>query len=622
MKSFLPTSGSARRSLLVLAAGALPALLSAQPATVRLAPVIVTATRTANDPVTIGSAVDVVSSEDLARRQQDTLAAALGGLPGAPLFASGATGATTSLFLRGANSNQTLFLVDGIRLSDANADYNVFLGGAALGAGTSLEVARGPQSTLYGGEAIGGVVAIRSERGEGPGRTTLAVEGGSFGTVSGSAASTGHSGPWGYNFSVNAGHTDNEQANNTFGTTGANARIDRHVSDSVDVGATARWFHSEYGDPGSRFTNDPDDSNRENNGLVTFFADVRPAPGWSIHAIVGGQDRRFVSDGSFGAPFNTTAVTTNRRGVLDAQVTYSGLARHRFTAGTTAESTHTRNTGFGAINRRQTSLAFFAQDEFSPVDTVNLTAGLRSDDFDTFGRATTGRLTAAWQVVPKQLKLRTSYGTGFRSPSFLDLYGQHPFYFGNPNLKPEHARGWDAGVDYYLPAARGVVSATWFQTNYNDLIAGTNVGFRSTVQNLARARTRGIEWSAQASPFRAWETRLSYTYLEAEVVTNGFQLLRRPRHSAAADVWHDFGGGFTAGAGINFAADWRDNDAATFITIDGKDYAVARLYAAWQVKPDLTIKVRLENLLDRQYEAVNGYPAPGFGAFGGVEWRF
>ena len=637
MKSFLPTSGSARSCLFVLVAGALPALLAAQSDTVRLGPVVVTATRTANDPLAIGSAVDVITSEDLARRQQDTLAAALGGLPGAPFFASGASGATTSLFLRGAYSNQTLFLVDGLRLNDANADSNVFLGGAALGAGTSLEVARGAQSTLYGSDAIGGVVAIRSERGTGPNQTSLSTEAGSFGTVRGAFSTIGAANGWGYNLSLNAGHTNNDRVNNAFGTAGANARIDRRVSDSTDVGATARWFHGEYGDPGSRFTNDTDDATREDNLLVTVFADTRPAPGWSVHATAGGQDRRFVTAASFGAPFNTTAITTNRRGVLDAQTTYAGIAHHRFTAGATAESTQTRNTGFGAINRHQTSLAFFAQDEFSPTDTVNLTAGLRSDDFDTFGRATTGRLSAAWQVVPRGVKLRTSYGTGFHAPSFLDLYGQSPFYVGNPNLKSERARSWDAGIDLYSANRSASTSLTWFENRYADLITGNFAVSPSTVANVARARTRGLEWSTQATIVAGWEARISSTYLETVNRTTGDRLLRRPRQSGTADLWHDFRNGLSAGAGISVAAGRRDLDARTFATIDAEDYTVARLYAAWQInrggvtasarpgihpaKPDLTIKVRLENLLDKQYEPVNGYPATGFGAFGGVEWR-
>src|SRR5207253_1870717 len=160
-----------------------------------------------------------------------------------------------------------------------------------------------------------------------------------------------------------------------------------------------------------------------------------------------------------------------------------------------AEGNHTRNTGFGNINKKQGLLAVFAQDEFSPADNVHFTAGLRDDDFDTFGRATTGRATAAWLVVPKTLKLRASYGTAFRSPSFLDLYGQSAFYTGNPNLRPERARGGDAGADYYFAQGRGTLSATWFQTDFTDLIASTP-DFRSEI-NIQRARTHGVEFSAR-----------------------------------------------------------------------------------------------------------------------------
>jgi hypothetical protein len=127
----------------------------------QLDPVVTTATRTATAPQSIGSVVDLLSGAELARRQANTLAQALGAVAGAPHFASGASGAISSLFLRGSNSNQTLFLVDGLRLNDPNTDYMVFLGGACVGACDSLEIGHGPQSTLYGGEAVGGVVSLR-----------------------------------------------------------------------------------------------------------------------------------------------------------------------------------------------------------------------------------------------------------------------------------------------------------------------------------------------------------------------------------------------------------------------------------------------------------------------------
>jgi vitamin B12 transporter len=245
---------------------------------------------------------------------------------------------------------------------------------------------------------------------------------------------------------------------------------------------------------------------------------------------------------------------------------------------------------------------------------------LRNDDFDTFGRATTGRGTAVWLVANRALKLRVSYGTAFRSPSFLDLYGQSAFYIGNPNLRPERARGWDTGIDYYLPQRRGTLSVTWFDTRFTNLIAST-ANFRS-VENIQRARTRGAEVSAQVALSERASMRAGYSYLEAENLTAGVRLLRRPRHRLNLDAWHDLGRGLSVGAGLAFNAQREDVDARTFGTVDGEDFTVVRLYGAWQWSPGLALKARLENLFDERYEEVNGYPALGFGAFAGIEWRF
>ncbi|HVU22714.1 MAG TPA: TonB-dependent receptor [Opitutus sp.] len=612
----------------VLGIGALAALSFARGQTSAevLEPIVVSATRTPSAPQTLGTAVDFISADELAREQIGSLAQALGGVAGAPPFASGAPGAVSSLFLRGVNSNQTLFLVDGMRLNDPNADYQVFLGGACVAACDNLEVAHGPQSTLYGGEAVGGVISLAAQRGHGAPTASVAAEAGAFGTVQGALAAQGERGPWAYNVSTRGGHTDNARPNNSFDSATTSLRLDRQLTDRLAIGGTVRWFHGAYADPGDRYTDDPNNEEREDNVLATAFAEVTFADAWNAHFLLGGQDRRFVSDNPepnppYASPAQRTLVT-NRRAVLDWQNTFTGFERHRITGGFTAEANHTRNTGFGDVNEKQSLLAFFAQDEFAPTDSVFLTAGLRNDDYDTFGRATTGRATAAWLVVPKALKLRASYGTAFRSPSFLDLYGQSAYYVGNPDLKAERARGWDAGADYYLPGRRGVVSATWFETDFRDLIAYDFTVFPATVMNVERARTRGLEVSAQAGFAGVAEGRVSYTYLEADNLTLDARLLRRPRHAFNASAWHVFGGGVSAGAGVTFAAGRQDVDAATFATIDAEDYTVVRLFAAWQVNDRLALKARIENLLDERYEEVNGYPALGFGAFGGVEWKF
>ena len=140
--------------------------------------------------------------------------------------------------------------------------------------------------------------------------------------------------------------------------------------------------------------------------------------------------------------------------------------------------------------------------------------------------------------------------------------------------------------------------------------------------NIERARTRGLELSAQTSLAGAVEVRFAYTYLEADNLTQGIRLLRRPRHSFNADVWHEFGRGFSLGAGVVHVADRRDVDAATFETIDAEDYTVVRVYAAWEINERLTVKARVENLFDEKYEEVNGFPALGVGVYAGVAWKF
>ncbi|MDI1321008.1 MAG: TonB-dependent receptor [bacterium] len=616
MKATIPAS--LRRLLFI--AGLVPAaaaLAQTGPDTEKLSTYVVTATRTPIAVTTAGTAIDTISGAE----QLTSLLGALRSVPGAPASASGASGAVTSLFLRGSNSNQTLFLVDGLRFNDPNTDYSFALGGTCVGACDSLEVAHGPQSTLYGGEAVGGVVSLRGTRGSGAAHGSVAAEAGSFGTVQGALnAQAGDQGS-AWTFSAAGGHTDNARPNNSFDSATYALRYDRKLSDGVAVGATWRGFLAKFGDPGDRYTNDPDNEDRESNQLATIFADLTHAPDLTSHVVLGGQDRRFVSDnpGPFG---HQVTLVKNRRAVLDWQSTYTPSAQHRLTGGFTGELNTTRNTGFGNINQRQQLLAFFLQDEWTPVERLYLTAGLRRDDFDTFGRATTGRATAAWLTHDSRLKFRASYGTGFRAPSFLDLYGQSAFYVGNPNLRPEKAGGWDAGADYYLAANRGTLSATWFQTDFDNLITFDFAVFPGTVKNVGRARTRGVELAAKLDLPGALKARFAYTRLEADDLSAGTRLLRRPRHSGSLDLWRDCGGGFSAGTGLAFADNRLDVNAATFATIRGEDYTVVRVYAAWQATPRFAVKARVENLLDEEYAEVNGYPQTGRGAFAGVEWKF
>ncbi len=619
-----PSSSRAAGPRLVLAAAALCGALTLRAQTVpfQLAPVVVSATRVAEPSSNVGTAIDVVSGADVERQQLTTFAAALSGVAGAPAFATGQTGAATSLFLRGANSNQTLFLVDGIRLNDANTDYANFLGGARIFPTDSIEVARGPQSTLYGSEAVGGVVSLRMAPGTGQPAETVTAEAGSFGTVDGVVTAQAALGPWAYNVAVSGEQTQNDRVNNALDSTNVALRLDDQISTDLHIGATLRGLVQRYGDPGDAFTNNLLDYEREENWLATVFADFRLTENILSHLTFGGQERRFVAVVPAPGRPAQVSVTKNLRGVLDWQFTARLTENNLFTGGVTAESGSTIATGFGNINKHQTLFSYFGEDEWTPIANLHLTGGLRHDDYNTFGGATTGRATLAWLIANGMVKVRGSYGSGFDAPSFLDLYAKSAFFVGNPTLRPETSHGWDGGLDIYLPGDKTTLSATGFQTDYGNLIIDNFNVFPGTAQNVERARTRGVELSANTILFNHARAKVAYTYLEARNLSENTALLRRPRNSLAADLWSDLGGGFTAGVGGSYVGRRPDVDARTFATVIDPGYTVVRAYAAWQASQRLTLKARIENALGRQYEPVNGYPQPGTGIYGSVELKF
>jgi vitamin B12 transporter len=618
-----------RRCCLALA-GAL-ALARALPAQVhdstRLKEIVVTATRAPTPIGSLGSSADLFRSGELARRQLGSLREALQLAPGGTVLVTGAPGGVASLFLRGVSSSQTLFLVDGIRVNDADASVGSFLGGADLTPGDRIEVVRGPQSTLYGGAAIGGVVALDAERGEGPAHGMVEAEGGSFGSWRGRLFAEGGGGKVGWSAAFTANGADNQRRPNGWDQRTELARLDDRLSGSLRVGGTFRGLQQSFTSPGDiRTTNTtPAGTTTFENNLATLYLEATPASGWRSRLTAGAQEEFTRSTSRFNGGPESAFARTNTRRVLDWQNTASLGAAARAVAGVNREWSTVES---GGASEDERLLGLYVEAELTPLHSLSLTGGIRNDDYNSFGHAATWRLTGAWRVERSGTKLRASYGTGFMPPSLDARFGS-AFQKPNPDIRPERSRGWDVGADQVLLSGRGSVSATYFRNSLRDLIGFQGATFPELGMsvNVDRAVTSGLEISGRIASGPA-DARVAYTLLSAKSLSEPdssmVRLIRRPRHTLSTDILFATSGRTTVGAGVLAVLDREDTDFNSFPArrVDPGDYAVTRVYASWDVSHRVTLRVKADNLFDRRYEPVYGFPALGRSVSGLAEVRF
>ncbi len=582
----------------------------------RLEEVVVSASRTVTPARLRATAADHLSADELGRRGITRLENALRLVAATGFTATGAPGGAGSVFLRGVASNQTLVLIDGIRVNDANALAGSLLGGFELGPADRVEVVRGPQSTLYGGAAIGGVIAIGADRTAPRSFWEGRASGGSFDTWRGRLGGSLATGGTSLSGAVSFVDTRNQRPSNGYDQRSEQARVEQQASGRVRVGATFRGLQQSYTSPGDlRTTNTtPVGHTRFEHHLGTAYADVTLSPRWSSRVTAGLQRYDLRGTGRFDGGDEFVSRLTETRWVLDWQQRIAPARGVELAAGLNREWA-TVTDGDGPRDERL--LAEYAEASLTPTPTVSLTGGLRNDDYSTFGRALTGRLTGAVFLPSHSLRVRATLGTGFMPPSLSARFGS-AYQKANPDLRPERSTGWDLGADLFVADGRGTIGVTYFQNRLRDLIAFEGADYPELGRNVnvARARTEGVELTAGIRT-RTVDLRAAYTYLDARDLTatdpTERRLIRRPRHAAGADLlWTaldrlDLGAGFTA------ALDRRDTDFNVFpaIRVDPGDYVDARVQAAYRLAGGAAVRLAVENLFDQRYEEVYGFPALG-----------
>jgi vitamin B12 transporter len=584
------------------------------PSTPKLETVVITAARGAQPLSELLADVSTIGPEEIERAGQASLVEILQRVPGVEIASTGGPGTVSSVFLRGANANHTLVLVDGLRV-DASSNGAAAFEAIPLAQVDHIEILRGPASSLYGPDAIGGVIQIFTKGAEdrqGAPRPSANVGMGSYRTVTGDAGVSGGNRMLRYAF--NAGYADSEGFNALRNPQafGFNPDRDGYRSDSASGLLALRY--------------------REHDELaLQFFANRLNA---QFDASPNFDDRLITTLESY-AVSARNQLATNWQSLLRAGRSVDDSHSESATFAGTIRSTQTLYTWQNdftlaadrlqlAAERREervagdTAYAVTGRDTNSAVgvyqlrrDAYALQGNLRYDDSSQFGGKTTGALALGYRFAP-QWRVTASAGTAFHAPTFNDLYFPG---FSNPNLRPETARNVEAGLHFARASAGADLVA--YRNRVHDLIVfQCDANFNCAPVNVNNARLTGATLSAH----QAWgdtQAQASLDIQQPEDEASGHLLPRRARRHAAASLTHTLGQWVV---GAEWAASSaRFDDPANTRPMGG--YGLLNLTASYALAPAWQVVMRANNVLDKQYEIARDYATPGANVFVALQYR-
>lgn len=592
--------------------------------------VVITATKTETESWRTASSVTVIDRKRIEEQQFKMVPDALRQVPGLIIADRGTPGSTNGIFLRGTNSDQTLVVIDG-RPVPANLAglYNIET--MALDNVERIEVLRGPAASLYGGKTLGGVINIitRTGRGLKKPETSLSWEGGSFGWSRESLNTRGAAGI--YDWSLELSRTDTQgyrinsqmQLNNVAGKFGA------QLADTLRFDLDLRYYNADVGDPFSSTgfgANDPD------NHLLTEFWSISPRLVWETSdrwtqtlTYQFGNFRQAATGYNFGGGNNRI---TSRNHFFEYQSVFKATDTWTITAGAWLQDLgYSRfnddapglfNPGGNSydVDQAETNWALFLQSQAEILTGWNVTAGIRRDVYSDFEDATTWRTGTSWRLPWTQTVLHANYGTAFGPAS---PQNREAALFGNPAfIKPELSKGYEFGIEQPFANNKATVSLTYFHNDIRNLIVFLPPF--GPLQQINHARTQGLEAAFSWQPSDRFGFTAQYTYLDADDLTAGTRLVRRPRHSISSDVWVKPVTKLRLGLGALYIIDREDGFGAAQRSVE--DYLRLRLTASYAICQNCDLFARVENLLGERYSEVLGFPSMRTGAYAGFRLRF
>jgi vitamin B12 transporter len=584
-------------------------LLAAAAGSPALEPVVVTATRTESPAGEVLASVDLVWRDDLVRMPAADLGDALRFVPGVEVARLGGPGQQTSLFLRGTESNHVLVLVDGLRMNPGTIG-TAAIQNVAPEFVERVEVVKGPRSTLYGSDAIGGVINIITRRGAGQGDSVQAGYG-DYDTRSASfsagigdeRAEASIAASWleSAGFPIRSGDdTDRGYENTSF-----NAYA-RAGAGPIDLSLSA-WYASgtsEYSD----FFVTPVDQDFENTALALTAA-FAPTEAWSSKFTVAHAIDDLEQNQS--ADFLDT-----KRNTVDWQNDFAVADAHTVTAGVLWQDERADAESFGAPYAADTTTSQLYLQDQAEFGSHRLLLGAAYTDHETFGGHATWNAEYGYAFGTGSL-VTVAAGTAFRAPDATDLYG----FGGNPDLEPEESQSFEASWRQAI-GERQSFSLTAFRNDIDELIEFVVVNpdtFEGENRNVAKARIEGIEAAWQYDGER-WVARAGATLQDPRDRTTDARLLRRARENYTAAIARRFGDGHELAIDLLYAGERRDFGFPAQTVLPA--YWLANLSARVALSERFTLVARVENLFDEDYELASGFNTMGQSFFGALRYEF
>lgn len=598
----------------------------------RVEPVVVTATRLEEPLERVGASVSVISEEEIQSKQYRTVEEALRTVPGLDVQRSGGLGKLTSVRIRGAAPTQIQVLIDGARVkSPTTGDFD--FSDLTTDNVERIEVVRGPQSTLYGADAIGGVINIITKRGVGKPTASVTAEGGNYETFRERAATSGKYGNLDVSLGVSRSDSQGQFPNDEFGGTSLFGQIGHPLPNNGRLAMVTRYTKAHRGIPFKTvFPAFDPNSEQDDESLVNTLQWTQPFTSIWEHRL---SLSSFNSEITFQDPPDPGESGSTLRSQTDVRRLEADWLHHinlgkpdTVTLG--FEWREERGNNKGTFDKSITTRALLLQNELRLFDRFFLTGGFRVDDHSTFGTEVTPRVALSYLVKEWGTRFKASWAEGFRAPTLNDLF--YPGFppcppFGNQNLDPEKSKSFDAGAEQGFWQNRVKLGVTYFQNDFRDMIQFALVdpaNYCFQAQNVGRARSRGVEVEASVEPINRLLLTAAYTYTDTRDITAGTELRRFPRNRAVLSALWEATDRIATHATVTVVSSQFEDKVlgrnAGYTRVDLGGYS--EILRKWGILENLRLTATINNLLDEDYQETFGFPALGLNYLVGLTARF